>query len=91
MTDPYLVFSQVGYDVDIVSPEGGELRGDAWSDPRDESGYSAHDFVSMGFIHTPHLMEQVENSISLGDTNPSDYDAILLAGGQGADVHLLQR
>ena len=83
MTDPYLVFSQVGYDVDIVSPEGGELRGDAWSDPRDESGYSAHDFVSMGFIHTPHLMEQVENSISLGDTNPSDYDAILLAGGQG--------
>ena len=83
VTDPYLVFSRVGYEIDIVSPEGGELRGDAWSDPRDESGYSAHDFVSMGFIHAPELMAKVENSIPLSNISPSDYDAILLAGGQG--------
>ena len=83
VTDPYFVFTNVGYDVDIVSSDGGELQGDAWSDPRDESQYSAHDLVSMGFIHTPSLMEKITNSTPLSDINPDDYDAILLAGGQG--------
>ena len=83
VTDPYFTFSKVGYAVDIASPQGGELKGDAWSDPRDESQYSVHDLVSMGFIHTPSLMAKVEDSTPLGSVNPDDYDAILLAGGQG--------
>ncbi len=83
VTDPYVVFTGAGYDVDIVSPDGGELKGDAWSDPRDESGYSAHDLVSMGFIHTPELMAKIEHSVALADIDPDAYDAILLAGGQG--------
>lgn len=83
LTDPYLTFVKAGYHVDIASPDGGELFGDGYGDPRDPSGYSADDFVSMGFINTPALMEQVENSRSLNDVDLESYDAILLAGGQG--------
>lgn len=83
VTDPYFTFTQAGFEVDIVSPDGGELRADAWSDPRDESQYSSHDLISMGFIHTPSLIAKIQSSTALAGVNPDDYDAILLAGGQG--------
>ncbi len=47
VTDPYFTFTKAGYEVDIISPGGGALQGDAWSDPRDESGYSASSPTSM--------------------------------------------
>lgn len=83
LTDPYLTFVKAGYEVDIVSPDGGELYGDSYGDPRDASGYSAEDIVSMGFIHTPPLMAQIESSTALADVDVDSYDAVLLAGGQG--------
>jgi putative intracellular protease/amidase len=83
LTDPYLNFVKAGYHVDIVSPDGGALYGDSYSDPRDASGYSADDIVSMGFIHTPSLIAQVESSTALDDVDVAGYDAVLLAGGQG--------
>lgn len=83
LTDPYLTFVKAGYQVDIVSPDGGELYGDSYGDPRDASGYSADDIVSMGFINTPSLMAQVESSIGLADVDVDSYHAVLLAGGQG--------
>jgi putative intracellular protease/amidase len=83
LTAPYLAFTSAGYEVDIVSPDGGALRGDGYSDPRDESGYSAEDIVSMGFIHTPSLMAKVESSLALAEVDTDRYDAILLVGGQG--------
>ena len=45
LTHPWWEFTEHGYVVDIASPEGGALRGDLWSDPRDQSGYSAHDLI----------------------------------------------
>lgn len=83
LTDPYLAFTKAGYHVDISSPDGGKLFGDAYGDPRDGSGYAAADFVSMGFIHTPALMAQVDASLSLAEVDHGSYDAVLLAGGQG--------
>ncbi len=56
---------------------------DALSDPRDPSGYSAHDIISMGFIHTPHLMKLLDNTKKVADIKVSNYDAIVIAGGQG--------
>ena len=50
LVHPYWEFVEHGYSVEICSPEGGKLEGDKWSDPRDESGYSAHDLLSLG-IH----------------------------------------
>ncbi|MEO1059732.1 MAG: type 1 glutamine amidotransferase domain-containing protein, partial [Actinomycetota bacterium] len=43
LTHPYHEFTEAGYEVTIASPDGGALQGDGFSDPSDESGYSAHD------------------------------------------------
>jgi putative intracellular protease/amidase len=82
LTHSYWELSQHGYLVEICSPEGGRLEGDSWSDPRDESGYSAHDLISLGFINSPEHMRKVEQSKPLADVRVDDYDAIFLVGGQ---------
>jgi putative intracellular protease/amidase len=75
-------FTEVGYEVMIASPQGGKVEFDKDSDPRDPGGYSAHDVLSMGFIHTPHLMALLDNTKSLGDVQVENHDAIVVAGGQ---------
>lgn len=82
LTHPFHVFSENGYTVDIASPDGGALRGDSWSDPRDESGYSADDLISLGFIHSPKHRALVEKTHRLDTVDPAQYDAIFLCGGQ---------
>jgi putative intracellular protease/amidase len=83
LAHPFLEFTEHGYEVDIASPEGGALRADAYSDPRDESGYSAEDLISLGFASSPTHMKLVEDSKPLAAISVDDYDGILLVGGQG--------
>jgi putative intracellular protease/amidase len=83
LTHPWWEFTEHGYVVEIASPEGGALRGDSWSDPRDESGYSAHDLISLGFIDSPVHAGLVEATTRLGDVAIDDHDAVLFVGGQG--------
>jgi putative intracellular protease/amidase len=83
LSHPFLEFTEHGYAVDIASPDGGALRADSWSDPRDNSGYSAEDLVSLGFIHSPAHTRLVEDSKPLGAVRVGDYDGVLLVGGQG--------
>ena len=82
LTHAWLEFIEAGYDVDIASPRGGKVELDALSDPRDASGYSAHDLISLGFIHSPNLMALLDNTKNLNDVSAADYDAIVVAGGQ---------
>lgn len=82
LTHAWLEFREVGFDVTIASPSGGKLDFDAYSDPRDASGYSAEDIISMGFIHTPALMELIEDTPGLDSLKHEDFDAIVVAGGQ---------
>jgi putative intracellular protease/amidase len=82
LTHAYYEFTEVGYQVEIASPNGGKVEFDKDSDPRDPGGYSAHDIISMGFIHTPHLMALLENTKHLDDIQVEAYDAIVVAGGQ---------
>jgi putative intracellular protease/amidase len=82
LTHAWYEFMEAGYEVEIASPHGGKVKFDAYSDPRDASGYSAHDLISMGFINTPALMNLLENTKAISDTNVADYDAIVIAGGQ---------
>ncbi len=82
LTHPYLEFTKAGYHVDLASPEGGKIEFDGYSDPRDASGYSASDFISMGFINTPNLMALTENTPQLSEVDATQYDAIFLVGGQ---------
>ena len=83
LTHSYWELNEHGYQVEIFSPEGGKLEGDSLSDPRHESGYSAQDLISLGFINSPEHMKLVEQSKPLADVRLDDYDAIFLVGGQG--------
>lgn len=82
LSHPYWLFKENGYEVDIASPDGGELIADTWSDPRDESGYSADDLLSLGFINSEPHLSLVKNSKALGEIDRSQYDAVFLVGGQ---------
>jgi putative intracellular protease/amidase len=83
LTHPYWEFTERGYEVDIASPDGGALQGDAYSDPRDDSGYSAEDLISLGFINSPEHMKLVSESKPLAEVSVDDYDGALFVGGQG--------
>jgi len=83
LTHPYWEFVEHGYDVEVASPDGGKLEGDKWSDPRDESGYSAEDLISLGFINSPTHMKLVDESKPLAGLDVDDYDALMVIGGQG--------
>ncbi len=83
LTHPYWEFTERGYSIDVASPEGGRLQADSWSDPRDESKYSADDLITLGFVNSPEHMTLVEESKPLSDVRVADYDALLVIGGQG--------
>jgi putative intracellular protease/amidase len=82
LAHPYWEFAERGYKIDIFSPDGGKLEADNWSDPRDESKYSAHDLISLGFLSSPEHAKLVENSRPIGQLKIVEYDALLFVGGQ---------
>jgi len=95
LTHPYYVFTEQGYEVEVFSPRGGRCEADAMSDPRDASGYSASDLISMGFLATPKLAALVESTRRVAEVDVARFDAIVVAGGQApmftfesaADLH----
>jgi len=86
LTHPYWEFVERGYEVTIASPEGGELVPDGFSDPEDESGYSAHDLISLGFKKSPSHAALLENTTKLADVSVDDFDGVFLVGGQAPMV-----
>jgi putative intracellular protease/amidase len=56
---------------------------DAYSNPINASGYSAHDVISLGFMQKPEFNAMLENTKRLTDVKHHDYAAIFLVGGQG--------
>jgi putative intracellular protease/amidase len=80
---PYYEFSQKRYEITIASPDGGKVELDALSDPRDPSKWSADDLISMGALHTPELMAQLERTPAVRELNLDDFDALVVCGGQG--------
>lgn len=64
LTHPYAAFREAGYQIEIRSPEGGAQRADSYSDPEDASGYSADDFISLGFKKSPALSSRRGRSAS---------------------------
>lgn len=82
LTHPWYEFREAGYETAIASPDGGRIAPDAMSDPRDASGYSAHDIVSRGFLETPACAGLLENTPGVAGIDPADFDALLVCGGQ---------
>jgi putative intracellular protease/amidase len=89
VTHPYWEFVEHGYAVTLASPDGGPMQADAWSDPRDASGYSAHDLLSLGFITSPHHAPLLENTPPLANFSPADFDAVFVTGGQSPMVTMI--
>jgi putative intracellular protease/amidase len=83
LSHPYYILTEAGYEIEIFSPDGGKCEGDAMSDPRDASGYSASDLISMGFISTPKLAALVNATRKVSEIDVANFDAIIVAGGQG--------
>lgn len=83
LTHPYFAFTEAGYEVEVFSPNGGKCEADAMSDPRDPSGYSETDLISMGFLSSPKLAALIENTKPVRDLDIDAFDAMLVAGGQG--------
>ncbi|MEM9291078.1 MAG: type 1 glutamine amidotransferase domain-containing protein [Acidobacteriota bacterium] len=82
LTHPYWEFTEHGYEVTIASPAGGKLEVDGFSHPQDESGYSADDLISLGFLSSPKHAALLENTPKIADIDLTDYDAVFVAGGQ---------
>lgn len=82
LTHPWFAFTERGYEVEIFSPDGGKCEADALSDPRDPSGYSETDLITLGFISTPKLAALVETTQPVTELALEAFDAIVVAGGQ---------
>ncbi|MEO0913786.1 MAG: type 1 glutamine amidotransferase domain-containing protein [Pseudomonadota bacterium] len=89
LTHAWYAFTEAGYDVTITSPEGGALEGDAWSDPEHESGYAAHDILSLGFKKSPTTAALIADTKPLSAFQPGSHDAIFIAGGQAPMVNMI--
>ncbi len=86
LTHPYWAFTEAGYEVGIRSPQGGALAADGYSDPEDPSGYSAQDILSLGFKKSSKHFGLLQNTGSIDEVDPQNYDAVFFAGGQSPMV-----
>jgi putative intracellular protease/amidase len=83
LTHPMRVFLEAGYEIELVSTDGGKLIMDGYSNPTDASGYSAHDVISLGYMQLDWFNKMLENTKKFTEVNLNDYVAIFLVGGQG--------
>jgi putative intracellular protease/amidase len=82
LAHPYFILSEAGYEIAVFSPDGGRCEADAMSDPRDPSGYSSTDLISMGFVATPALAGLIETTRRASEIEVDEFDGIIVAGGQ---------
>ena len=83
LTHAYKLFTERGYDVSIASPKGARVEIDSLSDPRDSSGYSKEDLISLQFLQQKKFNALLENTKKVSDLTANDFDAIVVVGGQG--------
>lgn len=71
---PYAVFTQAGYEVDFMSPQGGQP-------PMD--GVDLEDPLQKSFVDDPVVTGKLAQTLTPDQIDPSDYAAIFYAGGHG--------
>lgn len=69
---PFTIFKTQGYDIDFVSPQGGQP-------PMD--GFKAEDGEQVAFLEANR--EQLTHTLRPEQVNPADYAAIFYVGGHG--------
>lgn len=79
---PFDAFTKAGHRVTIASPKGGKVTLDGYSDPRDASGYSKDDTLSLEYLSRPDFMTRLENTLPVSAVQEGEFDALVVAGGQ---------
>ncbi len=83
MTRAFLMFTEAGHQVDLASPEGGEVMIDTHSDPRTLGGAYADDLITLGFVHHARFGPMLKQTLPIAAVSVDDYDAVWVAGGGG--------
>src|SRR5437773_8563973 len=83
LSHPYFRFTELGYQAEIFSPEGGACAADARSDPEDVSQWQAEDVISRGYKHDPAFVKLTEQTKKVDAIDIDRFDALVVAGGQG--------
>jgi putative intracellular protease/amidase len=88
VTHPYWHLTERGVEVDFVSPSGGVVVYDPYSDPYFEQSTEPDDLVSKGFLSDEKLVKKLETTVKLEEVDLARYDAVHVAGGRGATFDL---
>jgi len=83
MTRPFFDLMQAGHDVDLVSPQGGKVEFDGFSDPENEGTQYPNDLVTLGFKHHPTFGKLMDDTKPISEVDAEAYDAVCVAGGGG--------
>lgn len=75
VTHPWDILVSAGYEIDFVSPKGGKAPID---------GFNLGDPVNKKFWDNTKYRQKIENTMTPGEVNPENYQAIHYAGGHGA-------
>lgn len=78
-TEPYYMLSDAGYDVQIVSIDGGIVP----IDPGSVNFEGENPESVMRFLADEHAMKKLQFSSSIRMVSDRDYDAVILPGGHG--------
>jgi putative intracellular protease/amidase len=89
VSHPVKEFMAAGYQIDFVSPKGGEP-------PVDPTSYDLNDAVNARFIADRALQQRIKSTLYPSQVDPTLYSAILFSGGHGTmwdfpDNHNLNR
>jgi putative intracellular protease/amidase len=79
---PLYEFTEAGYEVTVASPRGGPVEIDALSDPRDDSGYSSFDVLSLGYLSADEHTARLRDTPRLADLDLEGFEALVVCGGQ---------
>lgn len=71
---PYEVFAREGFEVDFVSPQGGEP-------PQD--GIDRADPIQAAFLDDAVITQRLKSTLRPEEVDPGEYDAVLFVGGHG--------
>lgn len=75
VSHPWKVLTEAGYEIDFVSPQGGNPPVD---------GFDLKDPVNKEFWENKKYQDRISHSMKPADVKPAQYAAIYYAGGHGA-------
>jgi putative intracellular protease/amidase len=76
LSHPWHNFLNAGFEIDFVSPKGGEV-------PMDPRSLDKKDSINQIFLSNKYFQNKIKNTKSTSEINSLEYDAILFVGGHG--------